>query len=105
MAIQSIQNAKKLKEYCKKLGREGVAKRIIEIAQEIVKEEGAYVSTLVNAGRIRALCLGGSVDSYWDEKQEDGFYKMLHEAERETYKASDNKHSVSVNGDCNLGCC
>lgn len=81
MSISSIENAKELREYCKKLGREGVALRIIEIATEIVKQEGAYQSTLRNAGKIRALCVGAKWDSYWDEKQDHGVADMLDEAQ------------------------
>ena len=72
-----------MRKYCAKLGREGVAKRIIEIAEEIVKKEGAYQSTLINAGKIRALAMGANEDCYWGEKQEHGFYQMVNEAEWE----------------------
>lgn len=84
MPIPSIEDAKILRAYCEKLGREGVAKRIIEIAQEIVGGEGAYISTLRNAGKIRALCVGAKMDCYWDEKQSMGFYDMLCEAKDNT---------------------
>lgn len=69
-----------MRSYCEFLGREGVAKRIIEIAEEIVKQEGAYQSTLRNAGKIRALALGSKWDSYWSEKQQIGFHDMIEEA-------------------------
>lgn len=81
MAIQNIENGKIMRAYCKKLGREGVAKRIIEIAEEIVKQEGAYQSTLRNAGKIRMLTIGCKWDCYWDEKQYLGQQDMLEEAE------------------------
>lgn len=70
-----------MQKYCEYLGREGVAKRIIEIAEEIVKQEGAYQSTLRNAGKIRMLTTGCSFDSYWDEKQRIGRSDMVEEAE------------------------
>jgi len=82
MAIRSIEEGKIMKKYCSSLGREGVAKRIIEIAQEIAKQEGAYQSTLKNAGKIRALAMGCKWDSYWDEKQFYGFQDMIQEAEQ-----------------------
>lgn len=68
-----------MREYCAKLGREGVAKRIIEIAEEIVKQEGAYQSTLRNAGKIRALAMGCKFDHYWDEKQRIGMSDMIYD--------------------------
>lgn len=67
-----------------KLGREGIALRIIEIAEEIVKQDGAYQSTIINAGKIHALALGCREDCYWGEKAEHGFYRMVEEAERNT---------------------
>lgn len=81
MAIKSIEDGKILRRYCANLGRKGVAERIIEIAQEIVKGEDAYQSTLKNAGKIRALALGATTDSYWGEKQGRGFNDMVEEAE------------------------
>lgn len=82
MAIQDIENAKKLREYCALLGRKGVAEKIIDLAQKIVAGDGAYQETLKLAGEIRALCVGSKYDCYWDEKQSDGFYRMLHKAEQ-----------------------
>lgn len=86
MAIQQIEDAKILKKYCAKLEREGVAKRIIEIAKIIVSEEGAYQETMKCAGMIKALCVGCKFDTYWDEKQFIGFHKMLDEANYQTRK-------------------
>lgn len=87
MSIQAIQDAKILRQYCKKLGREGVAKRIVEIAKEIVANEGANVITLRNAGKIRAICTGCGYDIYWDEKQELGRQDMVWEAEHSKYQS------------------
>lgn len=84
MSIRSIEDSKILQKYCKKLGREGVALRIKEIATEIVKGDGEYQSTLMNAGKIRALAMGSIVDSYWGEKQSTGYHDMLEEAQDKT---------------------
>jgi len=86
MAIEAIENSKKLRAYCKNLGREGVAKRIIEISKEIVEGKGAYQSTLINAGKIRALAMGANEDCYWGEKQNHGFHLMVNEAEQNIIK-------------------
>ncbi len=80
-----------MREYCARLGREGVAKRIIEIAEEIVKQEGAYQSTLRNAGKIRMLTTGCAFDSYWNEKQGIGRQDMVAEAEYSNQKAKQSK--------------
>lgn len=84
MSIQSIEDGKVMREYCKKLGREGVALRIKELAAEIMKGEGEYQSTLKYAGMIRALAMGCKWDTYWDEKQHIGFYNMIGEAKQNT---------------------
>lgn len=81
MAIQSIEDSKILRAYCRKLGRKGIAERIIEIAKDIVKGDDAYVSTIKNAGKIRALAMACREDSYWDEKQGMGFRDMVYEAQ------------------------
>lgn len=82
MALQHIEDAKVLRAYCSKLGRDGVAERIIEIAKDIVKGEGAYQSTIRNAGMIRALVTGCGFDCYWEEKAELGRQDMMYEAEK-----------------------
>ncbi len=80
MAIKSIEDSKILRNYCETLRREGVAIKIIELAKEIVKQEGAYQSTIINAGKIRALAMGCNYDGYWGEKQSIGFENMVCEA-------------------------
>lgn len=92
MALRHLRDAAELRKYCELLGRAGVGKRIEEIAQLIVNGEGAYQSTLIYAGQIRALATGCKFDSYWDEKQEIGWQKMLQEARWEVGKQS--SHSV-----------
>lgn len=81
MSLHHLEDAKKLRAYCAQLGRRGVAERIIEIAKNIVEGKGAYITTLKNAGRIRALCIGAKWDHYWDEKQFLGYIDMINEAE------------------------
>lgn len=80
MSIQSIEESKVLREYCAKLGREGVGKRIMELGKKIAEGEGAYQETLKVAGMIRALTIGCKWDSYWDEKQRMGYNTMYYEA-------------------------
>lgn len=85
MSIQSLENGKVLRAYCKLLGREGVAKLIKQIAKSIAEGDGEeYQSTLKKAGMIRALALGAQVDTYWGDKQSIGFQMMVEEAHRHT---------------------
>ncbi len=85
MAIQSIEDAKTMRAYMRKLGREGIAKRIEELGALIVEGEGAYQSTIKYAGMIHALALGCREDSYWSEKAHIGFRTMVEEARRATF--------------------
>jgi len=87
MSIRQIEEAKVLRKYCEKLGRQGIAERIIQIAEKIVARDGAYIETMKLAGQIRALCVGSKCDCYWDEKQFIGFSDMYWEAEKATAKA------------------
>lgn len=81
MALHDIKNAKVLTAYCEKLGRGGVAERILELAEDMIKSEGKYQSTIIIAGQIQALCVGiKNMDCYWDEKRFIGFNKMVDEA-------------------------
>lgn len=86
MALRHLNDAKALREYCKILGRAGVGRMVEEIAQEIVKGDGAYQSTMILAGKIRALATGCKFDSYWDEKQEIGWQDMVAKARWEVGK-------------------
>ncbi len=87
MPLIQIEQARLLRNYCEKLGREGMAKRVLELAKKIVDKEGGFgVSTMEFAGMIRALCIGAKCDSYWDEKQFLGYQKMVGESVQEITK-------------------
>jgi hypothetical protein len=83
MSIQDIKNRKILKTYCKKIGREGVAEKVIDIAKGIVANgvEGKYIDVMIKAGMIRAITTGATEDCYFGEKVGKGFYDMLEVAE------------------------
>lgn len=86
MSIQSIEDAKVLKKYCDKLGREGMTARIVELAKEIVESPLYGQKVMEKAGMIRAICTGAKCDGYWDEKQEIGRHKMVWEARENNIK-------------------
>jgi len=86
MSIRDLENSKVLRKYGAQLGRKGIAERIIELAKEIEVGDGAYQSTLRNAGKIRALCVAAKYDTYWDEKQGIGYHDMIEEARYKTQK-------------------
>lgn len=87
MSIRQIEEAKVLRKHCEKLGRQGIAERIIQIAEKIAHRDGGYIRTMRLAGQIRALCVGSKCDSYWDEKQDSGFHDIYWEANKETHDA------------------
>lgn len=53
-------------------GREGLAKRVLEIATEIVRS-GSYKRAIAGAGQMRALAEICEADTYWDEKCSFGY--------------------------------
>lgn len=52
-------------------GREGISKRILELAQEIVSVD-SYKRSIIGAGQLRVLAEIAEVDSYWAEKMSIG---------------------------------
>lgn len=76
MSIRSIEEAKILKEYCKKLGREGMGEVIVALAKDIIANENDYVMAMRIAGNIRAITTGAQCDSYFGEKVNIGFSDM-----------------------------
>lgn len=86
MSIRDIQNSKILKS--KKLTREEIAVRALEIAKQMV-DHGGYKNAVAGIGRMKALnqCIN---DSYWDEKRHIGY-------EREFYcLTTNNKQIIAV---------
>lgn len=53
-------------------GREGIAKRILEVAKQIV-EKDSYKRAVAGAGQMRQLAEICEADSYWDEKASHGY--------------------------------
>jgi len=52
-------------------GREGIALRILEIANEIVS--GSYKRAVAGAGQMKLLAELCEADTYWDEKMSYGY--------------------------------
>lgn len=63
----------KRRERFEKIGREGVAQRIIQIAREIV-EANSYKRAVAGAGQMRVLAGIAECDSYWNEMLSRGEY-------------------------------
>ena len=87
MAIQSIKDAKELRKYGEKLGREGIAKLAIEICTKVATEQN-YIEAIKAVGMIQALAQACKFDDYWDEKRWIGFGQMLDKAEFENKKTT-----------------
>ena len=69
--------AKELREHGKKLGREGMSKRVIELVDDFVKKGGGYKAAMILAGRLKAIGQAAKCDDYWDEQVSKGFHREM----------------------------
>jgi len=74
MSLYDLENARKLKKAGEKLGREGLAKRTLAIAEKIIKD-GSYKGAIKGAGQMKAICQACNFDVYWQEKASIGFFE------------------------------
>lgn len=74
--MMSAKEHKLLKKYGKKLGREKLALRIIELCK-IVAEEQHYKNSVIAAGQIQALAVACGYECYWREKRDIGFDREI----------------------------
>lgn len=77
--MSSIRDFKILKNYGKKLGREKLALRVIEVCKSVALEEN-YKDAIRALGKFRALATSCNFDSYWSEKRDGGYHEELHVA-------------------------
>jgi len=75
-------NKETAKKYFKRYGgREGLSKRALQIAQEII-DEGSYKRAIAGAGQLRVLSeISEKADGYWGEMEWRGREKELHYAQ------------------------
>lgn len=71
MSIYDLQRSKRLREFGHGLGREGLAKLVLEVAKQICESKN-YVEVICGAGRIAAIAQACNYDGYWAEKVELG---------------------------------
>ena len=71
MSIPSLEWAKELRECGKKLGREGLSKRVIKLVGDF---DGSYKGAMILAGRLKAIAQAAKFDEYWSEKVSMGFH-------------------------------
>jgi hypothetical protein len=69
-----------LKKYGSKLGREKLSIKIIEICKQVAEEEH-YKNAIIACGKLHALSIACSQDSYWGEKASMGFSDIVEKAE------------------------
>jgi hypothetical protein len=83
MSLHDLGRSKELKAL--KLSREEIAKRAIEIAEQIIKD-GSYKNAVACIGRMHTLSIAIS-DHYWDEKRCYGkeleYYWLVHKSEED----------------------
>lgn len=72
MSILHLEIAKDLKEQGKRLGRAGLAERVLTLVDEFNKNR-SYKNAIVLAGKLKAISQACKFDGYWDEKCSAGF--------------------------------
>lgn len=66
-------NIKQKRDFGALVGRESLAVRALEIAQEIV-DTGSYKRAIHGAGQLKVIAEACTFDEYWDEKASAGQY-------------------------------
>ena len=69
---------KELRKAADILCREGLAKRALQIAKEMV-EDGSYKRAIEGAGQLEVLAKACTFDDYWDEKKMIGRRREEHQ--------------------------
>lgn len=72
MGIQHLDEAKRLRKCFEILGREGIAKRAIEICERVAKSK-SYKDSVKACGEMHALFVACKEDDYWAEKSILGY--------------------------------
>ena len=77
MSIPSLEWSKTLREHGKRLGREGLSKRVIKLIDEYGELDGSYKGAMILAGRLKAISQAAKYDEYWSEKVDIGFHREM----------------------------
>mgnify|MGYP001613073594 CR=1 FL=1 len=72
MSMQGLKDYKELKAQGLRLGRAGLAERVLVLVDEF-NENRTYKNAIALAGKLRAVAAACKYDSYWDEKMSSGF--------------------------------
>jgi hypothetical protein len=76
MGIQHIEESKELRKAFDILGREGIAKRAIDICKRVAESEN-YKDSVKACGEMHALFISCKADHYWEEKAGIGYREEL----------------------------
>ena len=79
MGIQNIEDAKRLKEHGRRLGRDGMSQRVERLVIDFVENGGGYKAAMILAGRLKAICSAARCDDYWLEQVDKGWTRELSE--------------------------
>ena len=66
-----------LKHQGQRLGRAGLAERVIELVKEFQKDP-TYIKAITLAGRMSAIVVACKFDDYWTEKAHTGWRQEMH---------------------------
>lgn len=76
----NIKEVRNMQKEGRRLGRAGMAQRVIEIVKQFDGE--TYKSAMQLAGRMRVICAAASCDDYWREQVQKGEAAELHDITR-----------------------
>ena len=77
MTIMRKGDTAALKEQGMRLGRVGLAQRVIDLVDEF-QANPTYIGAIRRAGRLSAITVACKVDDYWNEKAQDGWHREMH---------------------------
>ena len=75
--MRALQDHRKLVAMGEALGREGMARRVIEAVAEFKETGETYKGAIHLAGRLKAIAAMTKADEYWHEKMNAGFQAEL----------------------------
>ena len=87
-----------LKDQGERLGRAGLAARVIALVNEFQKNP-TYIGAIILAGRMSAIATACKFDDYWHEKAEYGWFRemnTLHDLEAPPKAVADNVRETAT---------
>jgi hypothetical protein len=84
-----------MRKYCAELGREGMYKKALEIAERMTDPKLIPQDVMKCVGEMKALAQGAKTDMYWDEKVDGGYQRLLNRARRDNYGTDNGPYTTN----------